>query len=292
MAAPRSTGRWAVRNARPKPTDSASSRRPSMSGPDGDRTTAGSPFTESAREPWMTASHAPVPEAPIMPHQPPAAASARYRLVASPRTWRMSSSYLRTTPRVSSTSSGASSRAPRDSKRSGPVERLGDARDLGQVGLAEAVDEADHLAGEALRSLGDAREDDLVLLLGGRVVDPVVEAPTLERVVDLAGPVRGEDDARRRLGPDRADLGDGDLEVGQDLEEIGLELLVGPVDLIDEEDRRDAVAGSRAPGGAAGGSGNRDRRCRGRSRGPPRRGPRAAGSRASGAGSSTRRRRC
>ena len=43
------------------------------------------------------------------------------------------------------------------------------------------------------------------------------------------------------LGLDRADLRDRDLEVGQDLEQVRLELLVGPVDLVDEQDRRDAV---------------------------------------------------
>ena len=43
------------------------------------------------------------------------------------------------------------------------------------------------------------------------------------------------------LGLDRADLGDRDLEVGQDLEQVRLELLVGAVDLVDEQDRRDAV---------------------------------------------------
>ncbi len=41
--------------------------------------------------------------------------------------------------------------------------------------------------------------------------------------------------------PDRADLRDGDLEVGQDLEEIRLEFLVGAVDLVDEQDRRHAL---------------------------------------------------
>jgi hypothetical protein len=34
----------------------------------------------------------------------------------------------------------------------GPVERLGDPRDLGQVGLAKPVDEGDDLAGEAFGS--------------------------------------------------------------------------------------------------------------------------------------------
>jgi hypothetical protein len=59
--------------------------------------------------------------------------------------------------------------------------------------------------------------------------------------VDLAGPVRGQDHPWRSLGLDRADLGDRDLEVRQDLEQVGLELLVGPIDLVDEQDRRLAV---------------------------------------------------
>ena len=89
----------------------------------------------------------------------------------------------------------------------GPVERLGDAGDLGQVGLAQAVDEADDLAGEQLRRGRDAGQDDLELTLEARVVDPVVEATPLERVMDLAGAVAGQDHPRRQLGPDRADLG-------------------------------------------------------------------------------------
>ena len=112
---------------------------------------------------------------------------------------------------------------------------------LGQVGLAQAVDEADHLAGESLGRLGDLGQDDLVFLLGRRVVDPVVEAAALERVVDLARPVRGQDHPRRRLGLDRADLRDRDLEVRQDLEQVRLELLVGAIDLVDEQDRGDAI---------------------------------------------------
>ena len=55
--------------------------------------------------------------------------------------------------------------------------------------------------------------------------------------MQLAGAVGGEHDQRRRLGRDRADLGDGDLEVGQQLEQERLELVVGPVDLVDEQHR-------------------------------------------------------
>ena len=68
--------------------------------------------------------------------------------------------------------------------------------------------------------------------------DPVEEAAALERVVELARPVRREHDGGTALRPHRADLGDRDLEVREHLEEEGLELVVGPVDLVDQEHDR------------------------------------------------------
>ncbi len=182
-------------------------------------------------------------------------------------------------------------RAERE-QRIGPVERLGDAGDLREVDAAQPMHERHDPTGEALGRVRHAGEHDLELLGLGRVVDPVIQAAALERVVDLAGPVRGEDHARRPLGPDRADLGHGDLEVREDLEQVRLELLVGAVDLVDEEDRRDAVPRlegleQRALDQELGPEDVvRGRRLRGPAA------PRAAGSRASGAGSSTRRPPC
>ena len=76
------------------------------------------------------------------------------------------------------------------------------------------------------------------LALGGWIVDPVVEAAALQRVVDFPSPVRGDDHDRRLFGLDRADLGDRDLEVRQHLEQIGLERLVGAIELVDQQNRR------------------------------------------------------
>ena len=73
------------------------------------------------------------------------------------------------------------------------------------------------------------------------MVDPVEQAAPLEGVVELARAVRGEDDDRPPARPHRSELGDRDLEVGQHLEQEGLELLVGAVDLVDEQD--DGVVG-------------------------------------------------
>ena len=55
--------------------------------------------------------------------------------------------------------------------------------------------------------------------------------------MELPGAIGGEDHQGRRLRGDGPDLRDGDLEVGQELEQEGLELVIGPVDLVDQEHR-------------------------------------------------------
>ena len=95
---------------------------------------------------------------------------------------------------------------------------------------------------QPLGHAGHAGAHDRDLALERRVADPVVEAAALERVVQLAGAVRGEDDhAAGCSARDRADLGDRHLEVGQELEQERLELVVGAVDLVDQQHRRHGV---------------------------------------------------
>ena len=73
---------------------------------------------------------------------------------------------------------------------------------------------------------------------GRRVVDPVVQAAALDRVVQVARAVGGEHDDRRVRGADRADLGDRHAGLGQQLEQERLEVVVGAVDLVDQQHRR------------------------------------------------------
>ena len=82
---------------------------------------------------------------------------------------------------------------------------------------------------------GTRRFEDRELARRGRVVEERVEAAPAERVGHLARGVRREDDERRMLGLDRAELGDGDLIVGEDLEQERLELRIGAVDLVDQQ---------------------------------------------------------
>ncbi len=70
------------------------------------------------------------------------------------------------------------------------------------------------------------------------MVDPVVEAAALQRVVQLAGPVGGQHHDRRRRRPHGAELGDRDLVGREHLEQERLELVVGPVHLVDQQHGR------------------------------------------------------
>ena len=63
--------------------------------------------------------------------------------------------------------------------------------------------------------------------------------------MDLSGPIGRDDHRRRNRGAERTELGHGDLEVGEELEQVRLELLVGSIDLVDEQHRRRAIPGDR-----------------------------------------------
>ena len=137
-------------------------------------------------------------------------------------------------------SASSSLLAERD-ERLRPVDRLGHAGGLGQIHRAQALHEGRGLGREHLGHAGHARAHDRDLALERRVPDPVVDAAPLERVVQLAGAVRRQDHDRALLRRDRADLGDRDLEVGEQLEQERLELAVGAVDLVDQQHGRHDV---------------------------------------------------
>ena len=86
--------------------------------------------------------------------------------------------------------------------------------------------------------------DDLHLAVKGGVIDPVIEAAPLERVMHFAGAVGGEDDDGRFGCADRAEFRDRDLEIGERFEQEGLERFIGAVQFVDQQDR--GAAGPRA----------------------------------------------
>src|SRR3954453_14255381 len=123
-------------------------------------------------------------------------------------------------------------------QRARPVDRLRDRRRLLEVELADELDDLDELARDALVELGRVQAHDRELVLELRVVQPEVEAAPLERLGELARVVGGQQHHRTRARLDAPQLGDGDLEVREDLQQHGLELLVGLVDLVDEQHDR------------------------------------------------------
>ena len=66
----------------------------------------------------------------------------------------------------------------------------------------------------------------------------MVEAAALDRVVQIARAVGGQDDDRRVRGADRAELGDRHRRLAEQLEQERLEVVVGAVDLVDQQHRR------------------------------------------------------
>ena len=119
----------------------------------------------------------------------------------------MSSWYFSSTPSVSCTVAGSSADRVQRDQRVRPVDRLGDARRLEQVERAHALHELDHLHVEPLRRARRLQPHDLELALDAREIDPVVQAAPLQRVVDLARAVAGDDRDRRRAAPHGAELG-------------------------------------------------------------------------------------
>ena len=68
----------------------------------------------------------------------------------------------------------------------------------------------------------------------------MVETAPLQRVMDFAGAVGGDDDNRRLFGLDRAKLRNCDLKVGQHFQQERLERLIRAVKFVDQEHGRSA----------------------------------------------------
>src|SRR5437667_3442168 len=123
-----------------------------------------------------------------------------------------------------------------DHERARPVERLRDRGQLAQIHRADFLDGSDDGPGELVGDLRHLEPDDLQLVRRRRKVDEEVQAPALEAVRELARVVRGEHDERDVLGPDGPELGHRDLEIGEHFEQEGLELGLGLIDLVDQQD--------------------------------------------------------
>src|SRR5580692_11474508 len=82
-------------------------------------------------------------------------------------------------------------------QRGRPVERLGDARRLEQVLFAQTLNERDKFRGQSLRRARRFRAYDRHLASEVGIAKPMIKTTTLERVVNLARAIGGDDDDRR-----------------------------------------------------------------------------------------------
>src|SRR5580700_5515303 len=89
-------------------------------------------------------------------------------------------------------------------QRLSPVDGLRYRGLLLQLELPQGAHHAGDLAGEGSADARHAAEHDLLLSLHRRVIDVQVQAPSLERLGQLTGVVRGEEDQRRLSAGNRA----------------------------------------------------------------------------------------
>ena len=111
------------------------------------------------------------------------------------RSW--SSRYFNTVPSVALDRALVELGDTEGAERLRPVDGLGDAGRLVHVEPAHRLDRGRHLTGERLDHVGHADAHDLDLALEVGMLDPVVQAASLQRVVHVAGSVGGEHDDRR-----------------------------------------------------------------------------------------------
>lgn len=126
---------------------------------------------------------------------------------------------------------------PEELQGSGPIDALGDAGGLDQVQAAQCRDPPRHRAGEVVGDPRCAESDDGRLAVDVRVVGPVIATAAFQRVVHVSGSVARQDHDRRFNRGDAPDLRDRDGELTEELEKERLELVVGPIDLVEKEDR-------------------------------------------------------
>src|SRR5438105_7451188 len=101
----------------------------------------------------------------------------------------------------------------------GPVECLGDGGVLLQLQRPQRAHDAHDLVGQVLGDPRDPGQHDLLLPFQVGIVDVQVEAAPLERLGQLTGVVRRQEDQGDLAGRDRSQLRYRHLVVGQDLEQ-------------------------------------------------------------------------
>src|SRR4029079_13566764 len=99
-----------------------------------------------------------------------------------------------------------------------PIEGLGDAGRLLEVEPPKLGDELGDARTQRLVERRYLERDDLALLLDAGEVQVKMQTASLESLRELTALVRGEDHDRTLAGDDRAELGNGHLILGEDLE--------------------------------------------------------------------------
>jgi hypothetical protein len=112
-----------------------------------------------------------------------------------------------------------------------PVERLADAGQLLEVHLTNLLYYVDDLPRERFAYPRHFELDDLHLLFCRREIYEQMQTAALERIAHLARVVAGQDNVGNMLRLERAEFGNTDLKISENLEKKRFELGVGLVNL-------------------------------------------------------------
>src|SRR5580658_148583 len=119
----------------------------------------------------------------------------------------------------------------------GAIQSFGHAGRLDEIQSAHGVNEADDLLAKLFRDPGQPRADNSHLFFKTGIVNPVVKAAPLQRVAQFPCSVGGQDNEWHIFGLDGAHLRDGDLKIGEQLEQKRLEGLIGAVNFVNQQNR-------------------------------------------------------
>src|SRR5512133_167674 len=123
-------------------------------------------------------------------------------------------------------------------ERSNPIDGLGDAGTFLQVQPTQPFDYPCGLLGKCSRAAWHAPPHDLSRPRRRWVLDPMEKASALERVMQFTRPVRRQHYDRSVRGTHSTELRNGHRALAEQLQQEGLEVVVGAIDFVDKEDRR------------------------------------------------------
>ncbi len=107
-----------------------------------------------------------------------------------------------------------------------PIQRLCNAGLFEEISSSDLLHEGTDLLCEGAVDGRNLRQKNTIFFFERGIVDPVIETPSFQGVVDFPGSIRRDDNQRPLCRAQGSDFRNGNLKVRKDLQEKSLKLLV------------------------------------------------------------------